>query len=93
MKLFGNVNIMGIKEVIFTTNVECVNTSDKVVNVPMTLRIFCFDGAMWLPDTGNKRMTEKQMTKSLKSLAQNPKVKLTFNDGAMYVLIPNPNKL
>ena len=91
MKLFGNVNIMGIKEVIFTTKLnECVGTG-----LIMAIRTFKVDGncGLWMPDTGDKIMTAAQMTKSLKSLAQNPKVELTFNDGAMYVLIPNPNKL
>jgi urease gamma subunit len=88
MKLFGNVNIMGIKEVIFITKVR-IPENKQCGNV---IRHFIRKSDdMW--DCGYSMMDHKQMVKSLKSLAQNPKVELTFNDGAMYISIPNPKKL
>lgn len=91
MKIRGEVNIMGMKEVIFR------NKSTRKGEEPLVIVRYekndeygKYEGE-WLridldfnPENMMYRTNENIMS-TIKALALNPTVELTFNDGAMYV--------
>lgn len=81
MRIEGTVNIMGMKEVLFRQKyrgsfypiVQYLKASDEI----------------WIRCIGDEvdgfRRSHDEMISSIKSMAFNPSIRLTFNDGIMYV--------
>jgi len=80
MKIEGTVNIMGMREVIFGKTMY-----DKFY--PMINYIKLQNRWVRLTDgiADGFYRTNDEMLSSIKSMAYNPNIGLTFNDGAMYV--------
>lgn len=81
MKIEGTVNIMGMKEVLFRQKyrgsfypiVQYLKATDET----------------WVRAIGDEvdgfRRSQDEMVSSIKSMAFNSSIRLTFNDGVMYV--------
>jgi hypothetical protein len=80
MKIEGTVNIMGMNEVLFRQKYR-----GKFYSIAQYLRV----KDLWVRVIGDEvdgfRRSNDEMISSVKSMAYNPNIRLTFNDGAMYV--------
>ena len=86
MKIIGTINIMGMNTVIFR---RCCDGNMQIFQEYER----CMHDAkiMWMRRKNPRNMhgifyrENEDIMSTLKALALNPKVKLTFNDGAMYI--------
>lgn len=88
MKIEGKLNIMGLREIIFYNKV--VRDGNVIVRYEYYEdgNIGSFKWGRVGPDncyTSDK--TIEDVVRNINALAKNPNVELTFNDGAMYVVM------
>jgi hypothetical protein len=81
MKIEGTVNIMGMNEVLFRQKYR-----EKFYTIVQYLKA---SDVIWVRVIGDEvdgfRRSNDEMISSIKSMAFNPSIRLTFNDGIMYV--------